>query len=181
MCLCLGIILQGTQVSFRSVHRTIKMIKCILIHSIACWRVIGELLLLLTATLSSFHFVHHLWTENGHSFSLGSTSEIKHKMDNFGLESIMEVFYFWGCFVDCFHPGIFQPFQPCHSTFTSTCVLPARLSLALINFEWQGRDMWQSGKGWVLLVEEEFPLGLTLACGLRWAWLSGVCLVSSGQ
>lgn len=104
-CLDLGITLLGTQVSFTSLHRTIKIIKYILIHDTACWREVGELWLLLTAVSFSFHFLRCLQTENCHSPS--STLEIKHRMDNFGLEGTMELFYFWGHFTDCFHPGIF--------------------------------------------------------------------------
>jgi len=57
MCLDLGITLLGTQVNFASLYSTIKIIKYILIRGIACWREVGELWLLLTATLSLFHFL----------------------------------------------------------------------------------------------------------------------------
>lgn len=107
MRLDVGITLLGAQVSFTSQHRTIKIIKYVLIHGTACWREVGELWLLLTAVLCSFHFLWCLQTENAHSSSPSSTLEIKHRMDNFGLESTMELFYFWGHFIDCFHPGIF--------------------------------------------------------------------------
>lgn len=145
-------------------------------------REVGELRLLLTAALSSFHFLWHLQTENGHSFSRGSTLEIRHRMDNFGLESIVESFSFLRTFRRLFLSRNILTFPTAEGSHLPVWLKPGCLGvLALINFEWQRKYMLQAGKGRELLMGEESPLGLTLACGLRWGLLRGICSVSSGQ